>query len=78
MSNYKNNLGQSNSGGLKIESPHILDGAWHWVRFDSLDGLTEWMPAQRQGNHWNSVSFRGIPMREVEIGPMLVYRQERT
>lgn len=53
---------------LSLESPEIPDRSWYWVRFDGIDGWTPWTPAQRQGNHWNSVSFRGIPMREVEVG----------
>lgn len=52
-------------------APEPLDGAWHWVRFESLDGLTDWTPAQRQRNHWNSVSFSGIPLAEVTVGPAL-------
>ena len=73
MSNFQKLHAQGVARALTLESPDILDGSWHWVRFDGFDGMTDWTPAQRQGNHWNSVSFRGIPMREVEVGPALVY-----
>ena len=73
MNNFQNQHAQAVGRALTLESPDIVDGAWHWVRFDGLDGMTEWTPAQRQGNHWNSVSFRGIPMRSVEVGPALAY-----
>lgn len=50
-----------------------VEGGWHWVRFESLNGLTDWTPAQRQRNHWNSVSFSGIPSSEVTVGPALTH-----
>lgn len=49
------------------------DNHWYWVRFDGLDGLTEWTPAQRKGNHWTSVSFRGIPDSKMEVGAEITF-----
>lgn len=57
----------------RIPEEATKQGAWYWVRYDGLDGWIDWTPAQRQGNHWNSVGFRGIPMHEVEVGEELNY-----
>jgi len=54
-------------------SKEATDGAWHWVRYDGFGGLTDWVPAQRQGNHWNSISFSGIPLSEILVGPAIIF-----
>lgn len=36
----------------------LAEGAWCWVRFDSLNGPTGWMPARRDGNCMESPGWR--------------------
>jgi len=50
-----------------------IQNAWYWVRFESLGGLTDWAPAMLKGKAWYSYQFSGIPCREVEVGPALIY-----
>jgi hypothetical protein len=57
----------------RISNESTKQDAWYWVRYEGLDGWIDWTPAQRQGKHWNSVGFRGIPMHEVEVGEELKY-----
>ncbi|WP_441280623.1 hypothetical protein [Tardiphaga sp. 862_B3_N1_1] len=46
----------------------MIDSAWYWVRYDSLSGRIE-APAQynEAARAFYSVSFSGIPCRQVEI-----------
>jgi hypothetical protein len=48
-----------------------VDGGWHLVLYEFLDGGRQWVPAQKQRNHWNSVRFSGIPDHEVQVGPAI-------
>ena len=50
------------------------EALWQWVRFDSTDGLTEWMPAKRSGNYWSSVGW-GNCIPEV-YGPLIFTPKE--
>lgn len=52
------------------------EGAWHWVHYEGWGGEKQWVPAQRVGNHWNSATFRGIPLREADAGPELTPRPD--
>lgn len=33
---------------------------WQWVRFDGMDGLSDWMPAKKVGKYWASVGWVGL------------------
>lgn len=33
---------------------------WQWVRFDGIDGLSDWMPAKKVGKYWSSVGWAGL------------------
>jgi hypothetical protein len=65
MTNERNETPETLSSDAKEQ-------AWHWIRRENWGGLTKWVPAQRQGNHWNSSAFSGIPHQEVIVGPELV------
>ena len=47
------------------------DGGWYWVLYQDWGGKTQWVPAQRVDNHWNSAIFRGMSLDEVTVGPEL-------
>jgi hypothetical protein len=76
MSDFQNKHAHGLERAMKLQFPEIPNGAWYWVRFESANGMTDWTPAQRQGNHWNSASFSGIPMQEVEVDYALVHNPE--
>jgi hypothetical protein len=61
---FVQNLERASTGGAVSIEPK--DGGWYLVRYEGLDGVLE-VPAQRRHNHWNSVSFSGIPLRECEV-----------
>ncbi|WP_395026340.1 hypothetical protein [Comamonas odontotermitis] len=50
------------------EPVQVIDGGWYWVRYYGLSGLIE-APAQynKAAQAFYSVSFSGIPHREVEV-----------
>lgn len=62
---------KARSGLKKMMESEVMafeprDGGWYLVRYEGLDGVLE-VPAQRRHNHWNSVSFSGIPLSECKV-----------
>ncbi|MFN9473246.1 hypothetical protein [Acidovorax sp.] len=62
------------AGGEATHSPRVVafDGDWHWVRrTGTSEEMSRWVPAQRERGHWNSATWSGVPMSEIEVGERL-------